>query len=158
MARDHLAYRDLTTDRQQRAYDVVREQHALTVSRAERLNSALSDTVRAVIKFAVGGWVWVHNTATTIRQGREDGHGRQGPQGQALAQLNGPYKVLTVGLCTPLTTPDGTLLGVRLLYLDLLSDMPGADAHRRVSLQRCKPCANPHDHGDMPKYLPPGLT
>ena len=36
--------------------------------------------------------------------------------------------------------------------------MPGADARRRVSVQRCKPCTNPHDHGDMPKYLPAGLT
>ena len=44
------------------------------------------------------------------------------------------------------------------MYLDLSSDMPGADAPRRVSVQRCKPCANPHDRSDMPKYLPSGLT
>ena len=36
--------------------------------------------------------------------------------------------------------------------------MPGADARRRVSVQRCKPCPNPHDRGDMPEYLPAGLT
>ena len=36
--------------------------------------------------------------------------------------------------------------------------MPGAHARRRVSVQRYKPCANPHDHDDMPKYLPAGLT
>ena len=36
--------------------------------------------------------------------------------------------------------------------------MPGADARRRVSVQRCKPCANPHDQCDMPKYFPAGLT
>ena len=36
--------------------------------------------------------------------------------------------------------------------------MPGADARRRVSVQSCEPCANPHDQGDMPKYLPAGLT
>ena len=36
--------------------------------------------------------------------------------------------------------------------------MPAADAHRRVSVERCKPCTNPHDRGDMPKYLPDGLT
>ena len=36
--------------------------------------------------------------------------------------------------------------------------MPGADARRRVSVQRCKPYANPNDHGDMPKYLPAVLT
>ena len=49
-------------------------------------------------------------------------------------------------------------MGDKLLYLDLLSDMPGVDARRRVSVQRCKPCANPHDQGDMPKYLPARLT
>ena len=48
LARDHLAYCDLATDRQQRAYDFVREHHALTVSRVERRNSALSDALRAV--------------------------------------------------------------------------------------------------------------
>ena len=69
MAREHLAYCDVATDRQQRAYDIVREHHALTVSRVERRNSALSDALRAVLKFAVGGWVWVYNTAATIRQG-----------------------------------------------------------------------------------------
>ena len=42
--------------------------------------------------------------------------------------------------------------------MDSLSDTPGADARRRVAVQRCEPCANPHDHGDMPKYLPAGLT
>ena len=37
--------------------------------------------------------------------------------------------------------------------------MPGADAHRRVSVERRKPCTNPHDRGDMPKnYRPDGLT
>ena len=36
--------------------------------------------------------------------------------------------------------------------------MPGADAHCRVSVERCKLCTNPHDRGDMPKYLPDGLT
>ena len=70
----------------------------------------------------------------------------------------GPYKVLAVGPCTPDDTPDGCPLGDKMLYFDLLSDMPGADARRRPSGQRCKPCANPHDQGDLPKYLPAGLT
>ena len=72
MARNHLAYCDLATDRQQRAYDIVREHHALTDSRVERCNPALSDVLRAVFpNFIVGGWVWVYNTATTLRQGAE---------------------------------------------------------------------------------------
>ena len=66
LARDHLAYCDLAIDRPQRADDIVREPHALTVSRAERRISVLSDALREVPKFAVGGWVWVYNTATTI--------------------------------------------------------------------------------------------
>ena len=69
LARDHLAYCDLATDRQQRAYDIVREHHAITVSRVERRNSALSDAMRPVPKLAVGGWVWVYNAPATIRQG-----------------------------------------------------------------------------------------
>ena len=36
--------------------------------------------------------------------------------------------------------------------------MPGADAHRCVSVERCMPCTNPHDRGDMPRYLPDELT
>ena len=27
-----------------------------------------------------------------------------------------------------------------------------------MAIERCKPCANPHDNGNMPKYLPAGLT
>ena len=69
LARDHVAYCNLTTNHQQRAYDIVREHHALTVSRAELRNSALSDALHAVPKIVVGGWVWVNNTAATIRQG-----------------------------------------------------------------------------------------
>ena len=42
--------------------------------------------------------------------------------------------------------------------MDLPSDLTGSDARRRVAIERCKPCANPHDSGDMPKYLPAGLT
>ena len=38
------------------------------------------------------------------------------------------------------------------------SDLPGSGARRRVAIERCKPCANLHDSGDMPKYLPAGLT
>ena len=53
--RDHLAYCDLATNCQQRAYDIVREHHAFTVSRVERRNSALSDALHAVLKLAVSG-------------------------------------------------------------------------------------------------------
>ena len=42
--------------------------------------------------------------------------------------------------------------------MDLPSDLPGSDARRRVPIERCTPCANPHDSSDMPKCLPAGLT
>ena len=35
----------------------------------------------------------MYNMVATIRQGREDGHGRQGPLGQALAQLDGAIQI-----------------------------------------------------------------
>ena len=70
-----------------------------------------------------------------------------------------PYRVLAVGLCSSADTPDGSPLGGKLLLcLGLPSDMPGPDARRRVLVQRFKPCANPHNGGDMPKYLSAGLT
>ena len=67
-------------------------------------------------------------------------------------------KVLAVGPCSAAETPDGSPLGSNLLYLDLPFDLPGSDARRRAAIERCKPCANPHDSGDIPKYLPAGLT
>ena len=36
--------------------------------------------------------------------------------------------------------------------------MPGADAPCRLSVVRCKPCTNPHDCSDLPRFLPAGLT
>ena len=44
------------------------------------------------------------------------------------------------------------------LHLDLPSDLPGSDARRRVAIERCKACTNPHDSSDTPKYLLAGLT
>ena len=43
LARDHLVYFNLATDRQKRANDIVCAQHALTVSRVNHKNSALAD-------------------------------------------------------------------------------------------------------------------
>ena len=54
---------------QQRAYELVREQHALTVARVNGRNSALSDALLRRPQYAAGGWVWIYNTTATIRQG-----------------------------------------------------------------------------------------
>ena len=87
LGRNHLAYCDLATDRQQRVYDIVREHHALTVCCVERRNSALSDALRAVLKIAVGGWAWVYNKAATIHRGA-----KTDTDAKALAQLGGPLQ------------------------------------------------------------------
>ena len=71
--RDQLAYCDLARERQQRAYELVREQHALTVARVNGRNSALSDALLRRPQYAAGGWVWIYNTAATIRQGLRKG-------------------------------------------------------------------------------------
>ena len=63
---DQFAHCDLAIDRQQRAYDIVREYDALTVSRMKHPNSALSDALSEAPKFAVRGWVWAYDTAATI--------------------------------------------------------------------------------------------
>ena len=156
LARDHLACCGLVTDRQ-RAYDIVREHHALTVYTVERLCSAFSDTLRAVPKLAVGGWVWVYNTAATIRQGAKTDTDAKVIKAKISLSSTGPYKVLAVGPCILADTSHGSPLGDKILFLDLPSDMPGTDACRRVTVQRCKSCANPHDHGDRPRYLPQGF-
>ena len=158
LARDHPAYCDLATDRQQGAFDIVREHHGLTVARVNRRSSTLSDALRPVPKFAVGGWELVYNTAATIRQGVGPDTGAKVLKAKLPLNWTDPYKVLAVDPCSSADTPDGSPLGAKLLYFNLPSDMPGADARRRVSGQSCKPCANPHDRGDMQKYLPAGLT
>ena len=71
--RDHLAYCDLARERQQRAYELVREQHALTVTRVNGRISTLSDALLRRPKYVAGGWVWVYDTAATIRQGMRKG-------------------------------------------------------------------------------------
>ena len=158
LARDHLAYCDLATDRQKRANDIIRAHHALTVSRVDRRNSALADALRPAPNFATGGWAWVYNFASTICQGVKTNTDAKVLKAKLALNRTGSYKILAVGPCSDAETPDGSPLGSNLLYLDLLSDLLGSDARRRMAIERCKPCANPHDSGDMPKYRPAGLT
>ena len=98
------------------------------------------------------------NTAATIRQGAKPDTEAKGLKAKLSLDWTGSYEVFAVGPCPLADTPNGSPIGAKLLYWHLPSDMPGAGARRRVSVQRCKPCANPHDRGDMPKYFPAGLT
>ena len=100
----------------------------------------------------------MYNSASTIRQGVKANTDAKVLQAKLALNWTDPYKVLAVGPCPSAETPDGSPLGKNLLYLDLPSDLPGSDARRRVAVERCAPCANPHDSIDMPKYLPAELT
>ena len=89
--RDHLAYCDLARERQQRAYELVREQHALTVARIHGRNSTLSDALLGRPKYVAGGWVWVYNTAATTRQGLRKGR-YESSQGETFSQMDRPLQ------------------------------------------------------------------
>ena len=121
-------------------------------------NTALSDALRAVPKIDLGGWVWVYNTVSTTRQGAKTDTDATVLNAKLSPGWTGRYKALAGGPCTPADTPDGSSQGAKLIVLDPSSDMPGADARQRVSVQRCDPCANPHVHDDTPKYFPAEMT
>ena len=111
MARDRLAYCDIATDRQQRAYDIVREHPALTVGSVNRRNSALSDARRPAPKFTVSGWTWVYNVVATIRQGAKPDTIAKVLKARLSLNWTDPYKVLAVGPCSLTDAPDGSPLG-----------------------------------------------
>ena len=127
------------------------------LSRVELCNSALSDALRAVPNFAAGDWVWVYNTAATIRQGAKTDTGAKVLKAKLSLKWTGPCKALAVGPCTPADTPDCLPSGRK-------SPMFGSTLRhaRRLSVQRCKLCVNPHDHDRHAEVfasgLPAGLT
>ena len=98
---DHLAYCDLATDRQQHANKTVRKHHALTVSRVDRRNSALIDALRPVLKFAVGNWAWVYDSACTIHQGVKANTDAKVLKVKLELNCTGHYKLLAVAPCSP---------------------------------------------------------
>ena len=97
LARDQLAYCDLATDRQKPTNDIVGAHHTLTVSRVNRRNSPLADALRLTPNFAVGGWAWVYNFASTIRQGVKANIDAKVLNAKLALDWTGPYKVLAVG-------------------------------------------------------------
>ena len=92
LARDHLPYCDLATDRQKRANGIVRVHHALTVSRVKRSNPALADALRPIPNFATGGWAWVYNSASTIHQGVKAHADAKVLKDKLALNWTGPYK------------------------------------------------------------------
>ena len=147
---DTLAYSNLATDRQQRPHDIVHEHHGFAFSRVAP--PKLRPHVRlAPAPEASRGQVG--NTAGTTCQGVKAGTDDKALKDKRFARLDGP---LQDSRCWPLlfrrhTGRFSSLF--RLLCSYLHSNMLGGCTHHRVSVGRCKPCANLRDRGDMSKYL-----
>ena len=156
--RDQPAYVDLATGRQQRSYRAVRELHAIYVSRLDRGNALIMDTLRRSPSFTTGGWAWIYNTAATICLCAKKDTDATILKTKLSSDWSGPFKILDVGPAPASAVPDGRALHGKLLYFYLPSDMPGRDSKRHVSVVRCKPCRNPGDIHDLLKNLPADLT
>ena len=158
LERDRLTPVNLATDRQQRAYSLARELHRITTSRLQRRNAPIMAALSAPPPFTVGGWAWVYNFASTIRQGAKKDTDATVLKTKLSLNRNGTSKILAVEPVPASDTPDNRPLHDKLLFIDLTSDLPGRDANPRVSVQRRKPCQSPDDIPDLPKYLPADLT
>ena len=145
-------------DRQQRSYNIVETSFATSV-----LSQLLAWTTQTppfptfctLFPTSSSETGWLYNTASHCPPRREGRYNRDSTQHSNYLNWTGPLQdyCLTTG-----DSPSGCPLGAQLRYLNLPSDMPGAVANRRASVTRCKPCANPHDSSDMPKYVIAELT
>ena len=96
LVRDHLAYCDLATDHQQRAYDIVRDHHTRTIAHVNSRNAALADALRPAPKLDVGDWAWVYTTALTVRQGAKPDTAAKVLEAEISRNWTGPYKVFVL--------------------------------------------------------------
>ena len=64
---------DFATGHHQHSCRVVHEHHTVTVSCTERRIAPVTDALRQFPPFAIGGWVWIYNSAPTIRHGAKKG-------------------------------------------------------------------------------------
>ena len=92
----------------------------------------------------MGDWVWIYYLASTITQGPKVGPTASTDADATVLKVKlslnwtGPFKILEVGPAA--SAPDKRRLADKVLYLNLPSDMPGASAKPRVTVERCKPC------------------
>ena len=96
LARDHLAYCDMATDRQKCANYIVRVHYALTVFRVNRRTAALAKALRPAPNFATGCWPWMYNSASTIRQGVKANTDAKVLKPMLALNWTGPYKIQSV--------------------------------------------------------------
>ena len=105
-----------------------------------------------------GGWVWLYSTAATIRQEPRRGVDNKVLKEKLSLNWTSPLKIVAVGPSPAANQSDEHPLGDTLLYLDLPSTLSSPAAKPRVTVARCKACANPYDADDMARHLPAGLT
>lgn len=104
-----------------------------------------------------GRWVWIYNTAVTIRQGLGKGADKQVLKGKLSLKLKESSKIIAVGPSSAADIPDGRPLGGKLLYLDLPLKLSDPVVKRRVTVAHLKPRARPYDADDMPQHLYPAV-
>ena len=155
--RDHLAYMDFATARQQRAFLAVREQHKIVIWRLDRRNAPILAPLGQSRPFlsVVGRGLRLrfHHPPRC-----QEGTGAIVLKTKQSLDSIGPQRILAVGPAPASDIPDGQPLHDKLINLNLQSDMPGRDSNRRVSVARCMPCQSPNDIHDLPKHLPANLT
>ena len=156
---DRLEQCGQATARQQRSYRIVRQKHAFLAWTTE----PPSLPKRCTWFQLRGKWNRGVQDGHHHLPRRESRNGRENFQNQTFAQLGGSSK--QESCCLSLLfkrhtrrLPPLLLLNLYCAQLDLPSDVPGADAHRRVFVARCNPCANPRDSDNMTRYLLAGLT
>ena len=116
------------------------------------------DALRRSPPFTIGGWAWIYNSAATIRQGAKKGTRATVLKTKLSFNWTDLFKILAVRPAPASAIPDGLPLHDKLLYFDLLSDMPRRDPKHCVSFLRFKPYRNPDGIHDLPKHLPADLT
>ena len=79
----------------------------------ERRNSALSNALKQPPIYTVSGWVWIYNTAATIRQGAKSGTDAKVLKEKLSLNWTGPFKILAVGSSPSDSTPDGRSLDAK---------------------------------------------
>ena len=92
-----------------------------------------------------------------MRQGLRKGVDNKVRKEKLSLNWTGPFKIVTVGPSPAAAQLDERPLEGKLLYLDLPSNLSGP-AKPRVTVARCKPCANPYDADVMPRHPPADLT
>lgn len=165
LKKDQLDYLDLVRDRQVKAYELVREEDAITKEKHNERNKTLGEVLGKKSRFEVGDWVLVYDDKSTISGGGEHvlksplEHNRGGKSFALIGKLahcwTGPYKVLYVGPGKPQNEQE---VGPKILLLDISKDEPGKGINKRVSVHRCKKCYNAYGKRDKSRFLPWGLS